>query len=68
MTATPALDHIAISVPNLDEHVARLAAAFGMDVELHFEGGMAVLADPASGLKLELSASQDTEVHFRHFG
>ena len=68
MTTTPALDHIALSVPNLDEHVARLATAFGIVVELHFEGGMAVLADPASGLKLELSASQDSDVHFRHFG
>jgi hypothetical protein len=68
MTTPPALDHIALSVPNLDEHVARLTTAFGMIVELHFEGGMAVLADPASGLKVELSASQDSGVHFRHFG
>ena len=29
---------------------------------------MAVLADPASGIKLELSASADSDVHFRHFG
>jgi hypothetical protein len=68
MTITPALDHIALSVPNLDEHVAVLTTAFGMLVELHFEGGMAVLADPASGLKIELSASPDSDVHFRHFG
>jgi hypothetical protein len=68
MTTTPALDHIAISVPDVDEHVGRLAAAFGLDVELHFEGFMAVLADPASGLKLEVSKSPDAEVHFRHFG
>lgn len=68
MTTPPAFDHIALSVPNLDEHVARLTAAFGLVAELHFEGAMAVLADPGSGLKVELSASQDGEVHFRHFG
>ena len=28
----------------------------------------AVLADPGSGLKLELSRSEDADVHFRHFG
>jgi Glyoxalase/Bleomycin resistance protein/Dioxygenase superfamily len=68
MTTTPELDHLALAVPNLDEHVARLSTTFGMVVELHFEGGMAVLADRTTGLKLELSASQDSEVHFRHFG
>ena len=68
MTTTPALDHIALAVPNLDEHVARLTTTFGMVVELHFQGGMAVLADPTTGLKFELSASQDSDVHFRHFG
>ena len=28
----------------------------------------AVVADPASGLKLELGRSDDAEVHFRHLG
>ena len=28
----------------------------------------AVLADPTTGLKLELSRSDDSEVHFRHLG
>jgi hypothetical protein len=68
MTTTPALDHVSLAVPNLAEHVDRLSTAFGMVVELHFEGVMAVLADPASGLKIELSASKDSDVHFRHFG
>jgi Glyoxalase/Bleomycin resistance protein/Dioxygenase superfamily len=68
MTTPPTLDHMALSVPNLDEHVARLTTTFGMVAELHFEGAMAVITDPASGLKLELSASADSEVHFRHFG
>lgn len=65
---TPAFDHIALSVPNLDEHVARLTTAFGMVAEVHFEGGFAVLSDPASGLRFELSNSDDSDVHFRHLG
>jgi hypothetical protein len=28
----------------------------------------ALIADPASGLKIELSRSDDSEVHFRHLG
>jgi hypothetical protein len=31
-------------------------------------GPFALLADPASGLKLELGQSNDGQVHFRHFG
>jgi len=68
MTTTPAFDHVALSVPDLDEHVARLRTAFGMLVELHVEGFMAVLADPRSGLKIELSAADDSEVRLRHLG
>lgn len=68
MTTTPEFDHIALSVPNLDDHVARLSTTFGLAVELHFEGAMAVLSDPNTGLKLELSSSPDSAVHFRHFG
>src|SRR4029077_15900526 len=30
--------------------------------------GFAVLADPVSGIKLELGRSDDAQVHFRHFG
>jgi catechol 2,3-dioxygenase-like lactoylglutathione lyase family enzyme len=67
MTATPTLDHIALTTPDLDALVERLTAAFGMMVESrtpHF----AIVADPGTGLKLELSRSPDGQVHFRHFG
>jgi hypothetical protein len=67
MQTTPAFDHIALTVPNLDEQVERLAGAFGMVVETRSER-FAVVADPVSGLKLELSRSDDAEVHFRHLG
>ena len=67
MTNTPALDHIALTVPDLDALVARLTEAFGMVIEMR-NGPFAVLADPASGLKLELGQSNDDGVHFRHFG
>ena len=64
---TPRIDHIALTVPDLDEQVDRLTSAFGMEVEGRSEG-FAVLADPASGLKIELSRSDDSQVHFRHLG
>jgi catechol 2,3-dioxygenase-like lactoylglutathione lyase family enzyme len=67
MKKTPILDHIAFTVPNLDELIERLTAAFGMIVETR-AGPFAVLADPASGLKLELGQSGDATVHFRHLG
>jgi len=67
MTKSPTLDHIAFTVPNLDELVERLTSAFGMVVETR-AGPFAILADPASGLKLELGQSADTGVHFRHLG
>jgi Cyclic nucleotide-binding domain/Glyoxalase/Bleomycin resistance protein/Dioxygenase superfamily len=67
MTASPALDHVALTVPNLDDHVERLTAAFGMVVQLRSEH-FAVLVDPASDFKLELSTSPDGEVHLRHLG
>lgn len=67
MTTPPTLDHIALTAPDLDRLVERLTAAFGMAVEMRSEH-FAVLADPASGLKLELSRSPDAEVHFRHLG
>ena len=48
---TPGIDHIALTVPDLDEQVDRLTNEFGMVVEsrLYF---FAVLAYPGSGLKL----------------
>ena len=61
------LDHIAVTVPDLDAQVDRLTSAFGMVVRHRLEH-FAVVADPASGLKIELSCSDDSEVHFRHFG
>jgi catechol 2,3-dioxygenase-like lactoylglutathione lyase family enzyme len=67
MKTTPAFDHIALTVPNLDEQVERLTGAFGMVVQSRSER-FALVADPASGLKLELSRSDDSEVHIRHLG
>jgi catechol 2,3-dioxygenase-like lactoylglutathione lyase family enzyme len=67
MTTTPALDHISLAVPNLNELVERLTSAFGMVIEQQFDG-FAVIADPGSGLKFELGRSADTDVHFRHLG
>ena len=64
---TPGIDHIALTVPDLDEQVDRLTSAFGMVVESRLDF-FAVLSDPGSGLKLELSRSEDADVHFRHFG
>jgi catechol 2,3-dioxygenase-like lactoylglutathione lyase family enzyme len=63
----PGIDHIALAVPDLDEHVDRLTSAFGMVVEGRSEF-FALIADPASGLKIELSRSADSDVHFRHLG
>jgi catechol 2,3-dioxygenase-like lactoylglutathione lyase family enzyme len=64
---TPGIDHIALLVPDLDAQVDRLTNAFGMVVEARFDG-FALVADPASGLKLELGRSDDSQVHFRHLG
>ena len=67
MTATPAFDHMALTVPNLDQQVERLTGAFGMVAQFCSEH-FAVVVDPGSGFKLELSASDDGEVHLRHLG
>ena len=64
---TPGIDHLALAVPDLDEQVERLTSAFGMVVEHRFEH-FALVTDPTSGLKLELSRSDDAEVHLRHLG
>jgi hypothetical protein len=66
MTA-PAFDHIALTVPDVNEQVDRLVNQFGMVVESRF-GDFAVLADPGTGLKFELGRSPDAEIHFRHLG
>jgi hypothetical protein len=67
MTTRPTLDHIAFTVPDLDEQVERLTSTFGMVAEIRFDG-FAVIADPVSGLKFELGRSDDSDVHFRHLG
>ena len=67
MTASPALDHIALTVPNLDDHVELLITAFGMAAQLRSEH-FAVIVDPGSDFKLELSTSGDDDVHLRHLG
>ena len=63
----PGIDHIAFTVPDLDEQVDRLTATFGMVVEGRTDQ-FALISDPASGLKLELGRSADGEVHLRHLG
>ena len=67
MTTFPALDHIALTVPDLTNQVDRLTQDLGMDVRMRSEH-FAVLVDPRSDFKLELSASDDGEVHVRHLG
>jgi hypothetical protein len=67
VTGSPALDHIALTVPNLDDLVERLTSAFGMVATLRSEH-FAVVVDPGSDFKLELSASDDGEAHVRHLG
>jgi len=64
---TPGIDHIALTVPDLDAQVDRLTSAFGMVVEGRTEH-FALIADPVSGLKIELGRSPDADVHFRHLG
>ena len=67
MTTSPALDHIALAVPDLDAQVERLLTAFGMVAQIRTEH-FAVLVDSASDFKLELSSSGDDEIHVRHLG
>jgi len=64
---TSGIDHIAITVPDLDAQVNRLTTSFGMVVEARLDG-FAILADPVTGVKLELGRSEDADVHLRHFG
>lgn len=67
MTATPALDHIALTVPDLDAQVDRLIGDLGLEVRSRSEH-FAVLVDPRIDFKLELSRSDDGDVHVRHLG
>jgi catechol 2,3-dioxygenase-like lactoylglutathione lyase family enzyme len=63
----PGIDHIALTVPDLDAQIDWLTSVFGLVVERRFEH-FALLADPTTGLKLELGRSDDAEIHFRHLG
>lgn len=67
MNLAPSLDHIALTVPNLNGLVERLTGDFGMVAEVRSDQ-FALVTDPASGLKLELGQSGDADVHFRHLG
>jgi catechol 2,3-dioxygenase-like lactoylglutathione lyase family enzyme len=67
MTGTPTLDHIAFTTPDLDGLIERLTGAFGMTVQVRTDQ-FAVVADPGTGLTLELGRSADEAVHFRHLG
>jgi hypothetical protein len=67
MSIAPAFDHIAFTVPDLNGLVDRLTDDFGMVAEVRSDQ-FALVVDPASGLKLELGKSGDTDVHFRHLG
>jgi catechol 2,3-dioxygenase-like lactoylglutathione lyase family enzyme len=60
-------DHVAFAVPDLDQQVERLTGMLGMVVERRSEH-YALVADPNSGFKIELSDSQDGQAHFRHLG
>src|SRR3954451_7949622 len=63
----PTFDHIALTVPNLDDQVDRLLNDLGMVVRSRMPF-FAVVVDPATDIKFELSASDDGEVHVRHLG
>ena len=67
MRASPHFDHIAVTVPDLDEQVDRLANDFGMEVRFRSEF-FALVVDTATGFRFELSKSEDDQVHLRHFG
>ena len=67
MTEVPAFDHVALAIPNLDEQVERLTTMLGFVVDRRSEH-YALVSDPASGIKFELSESSDGEAHFRHLG
>jgi hypothetical protein len=65
MTSIQGFDHIALAVPDLDGFVNQMIG-MGMAVVSRQEK-FALLADPASGFKLELSVSSG-EAQFRHLG
>jgi hypothetical protein len=66
-TGSPAFDHIALTVPDVEGLVERLTTAFAMVAQLRSEH-FAVVLDPGTDVKLELSTSDDGGVHLRHLG
>jgi catechol 2,3-dioxygenase-like lactoylglutathione lyase family enzyme len=67
MAEISGFDHIALAVPDLDEQVERFTMMMGMVVQSRSER-YALIADPQSGFKIELSLSADSGTHFRHMG
>jgi catechol 2,3-dioxygenase-like lactoylglutathione lyase family enzyme len=67
MAPISGFDHIALAVPDLDAQVERFTSTMGMVVQSRSEQ-FALVADPVSGFKIELSRSPDAEAHFRHMG
>jgi len=67
MTATPVFDHIAVTVPDLGSQVDRLEKDFGMEVRMRSEL-FALVVDPVTGFRFELSRSEDDGIHLRHLG
>ncbi|HEX2848994.1 MAG TPA: VOC family protein [Acidimicrobiales bacterium] len=67
MAETPAFDHIALTVPDLEAQVDRLTTDFGMVAKFRSEQ-FALVVDPVTGFRFELSPSGDGEVHLRHLG
>ena len=67
MAEISGFDHVALAVPDLDQQVERFTTQMGMVVQSRSER-YALLKDPTSGFKIELSPSADGEAHFRHLG
>lgn len=67
MSSISGFDHIALAVPDLDSQVERFTSKLGMVVRSQSEQ-YALVEDPASGFKIELSLSPDSQAHFRHLG
>lgn len=67
MASISGFDHVAIAVPNVREEVERLTSLMGMAV-VGASDKYALVTDPVSGFKIELSESGDGEAHFRHLG
>ena len=65
MTDIASFDHIALAVPDLNEQVERFTTMMGMVVVQRQGDAYALIADPGSGFKIELSRSDDGEAHFR---